>query len=312
MRGFFLFPLSSILLGIGALTPGIAAAQDGEELFKAAQYPADGKWSLSQTEYSCSVRRDFVKDGDRISLVMRSVQPGIEVQFGVFGEDVSRRKTRISAGFIPSGGQNAVENLADANLGETPGLVFSGFIFPQIAFEIAEGGNPDEAIAKFDSLAAATTHFAIQGLTPEPVALKTNAITQAASALDKCVWGRLAEMGITEKGLAAIRTAPSPRGYAEWSAKVAAVYPKEALREGFQGLVAMRVVVDEQGKPRFCHVADELIAQTLREAACEAMLEHARFEPAKDREGSPVVGLYFQNVRYKFPAGVDAHGMRYE
>lgn len=290
--------------------PSSLFAQEQPEKFEARQYSAAGDWSVSHNSYACTIERPFERSGETVRFTMRRVHPGSGIQYGLFAKGMDQRPAHVVAGFIPSAGPLKYTELASASMGDTPGFVFAGPDFWEINKALAEGGDRSEVGRKHRDLVANTTHFVAQGLTDFPLALKTGGITEALKALDQCVAERLAEMGITAEILETTKVYPSPRDGEAWAGEIGNVYPREALRNGFDGLVEMRVVVASDGSPTHCHVANQMIAQTLREAACAAMLEHSRFDPARNAEGESVPGLYFQSVRYVIPAPPNADGSR--
>jgi protein TonB len=71
------------------------------------------------------------------------------------------------------------------------------------------------------------------------------------------------------------------------------------LRQGRQGMVEFRLVVDEQGQVANCHV-DLDTPGPFGEATCNAISRRARFKPALDAEGRPMRALYVCSVEFKF------------
>lgn len=64
-------------------------------------------------------------------------------------------------------------------------------------------------------------------------------------------------------------------------------YPREALREGLQGTVLLRVLVDESGRPLEVSIASSSGHRVLDRAAREQVLRKWQFVPAM-RDGRPV------------------------
>ena len=67
----------------------------------------------------------------------------------------------------------------------------------------------------------------------------------------------------------------------------APAYPRDALREGLEGTVLLRVLVDEAGRPVEVSIATGSGHRTLDRAAREQVLRHWTFVPAQ-RNGRPV------------------------
>jgi periplasmic protein TonB len=72
------------------------------------------------------------------------------------------------------------------------------------------------------------------------------------------------------------------------------VYPPKALKERVRGIVVLRVLVDESGRPAEVHIEQGARAD-LNEAAVEAAKQW-RFEPGR-KDGHPVKS----STRVRFP-----------
>ena len=80
------------------------------------------------------------------------------------------------------------------------------------------------------------------------------------------------------------------RGSAPWFTEND--YPIRAMREQRQGVVTYDVTVGADGKVLGCQASGPVGSADLEEATCAAIMARARFEPAKDAAGNPVVGEY--------------------
>jgi TonB family protein len=64
-------------------------------------------------------------------------------------------------------------------------------------------------------------------------------------------------------------------------------YPADALRNGEEGIVAFRLDVTADGRPGRCAVTASSGSTSLDSTTCRILIERARFEPARDRNGKP-------------------------
>ena len=78
-------------------------------------------------------------------------------------------------------------------------------------------------------------------------------------------------------------------------------YPQEALRDDLQGVVAFVLTIDTLGRVERCTVTQSSGADILDNAACNLITLRARFAPARDRRGRPMVGSYSSRVRWILP-----------
>lgn len=76
-------------------------------------------------------------------------------------------------------------------------------------------------------------------------------------------------------------------------------YPFEAMKNGAQGSVVFEVQVDANGNPTDCQVTKSSGNALLDQATCSVVRSRARFKPATDADGKPVVGLYSTTTVWK-------------
>jgi TonB family protein len=76
----------------------------------------------------------------------------------------------------------------------------------------------------------------------------------------------------------------------------------EAQREGWEGRSSVAVQVDPNGTPTGCEVVRSSGHAVLDEATCRTVVRRVRFDPARDRQGRAVSGIYRPiNVRWQLP-----------
>jgi TonB family protein len=76
-------------------------------------------------------------------------------------------------------------------------------------------------------------------------------------------------------------------------------YPLEALSNEEQGTVAVHLQVEPSGRVGRCTVAVSSGSSALDRKTCEILQERARFSPALDGEGHPVVDHYTQRITWR-------------
>jgi periplasmic protein TonB len=67
-------------------------------------------------------------------------------------------------------------------------------------------------------------------------------------------------------------------------------YPREALKQGWQGDVGADLVVNTKGRVSTCTIYQSSGHSVLDQATCELFRKRARFRPATDANGSPIEG----------------------
>ncbi len=75
-------------------------------------------------------------------------------------------------------------------------------------------------------------------------------------------------------------------------------YPRDALRDNIEGMVGFTLVVGPDGRPTQCRISSSSGNDSLDWGACESLMRRARFNPAIDADGKPVVGTYTNRVRW--------------
>jgi TonB family protein len=78
-------------------------------------------------------------------------------------------------------------------------------------------------------------------------------------------------------------------------------YPGTALREGREGTVGFRLAVGNDGKVFGCTITKSSGHTDLDEATCTGMTKRAKFDAAKDANGTKVAGSYQSRVSWKLP-----------
>lgn len=78
-------------------------------------------------------------------------------------------------------------------------------------------------------------------------------------------------------------------------------YPAKALREGREGTVYFTVVIGTDGRVKSCAVTGSSGHADLDQAACNTFMTRARFEPARDADGSAIEGKFSSKIEYRIP-----------
>ena len=72
-------------------------------------------------------------------------------------------------------------------------------------------------------------------------------------------------------------------------------YPHVAIQGGENGLVHFRLMIDETGNPAKCVIQSKTKPDDFAPVVCKAIMKRARFQPAIDAQGKPIVS-YFTSV----------------
>lgn len=79
-------------------------------------------------------------------------------------------------------------------------------------------------------------------------------------------------------------------------------YPMALIQTGAQGRVGFRIRVASDGAPAACEIFETSGYPMLDAHTCALVMQRARFEPARDEQGAPVLSLVRSSVRWVIPA----------
>jgi protein TonB len=78
-------------------------------------------------------------------------------------------------------------------------------------------------------------------------------------------------------------------------------YPSRALREEREGMTTITFDVYADGSVGNCRVTSSSGSPDLDEVSCQAMTRRARYRPAQNDRGEPVVSVGSQRIRWQMP-----------
>jgi len=90
-------------------------------------------------------------------------------------------------------------------------------------------------------------------------------------------------------------------------------YPAEAILKKEQGRTVAQIDVDAKGAPSHCSVTVSSGSTSLDARTCEIAIASLRFNPARDRSGTPISSSYVLPVRWVLPSQeeIDVSGGRH-
>ena len=91
----------------------------------------------------------------------------------------------------------------------------------------------------------------------------------------------------------------APRNPRAWAARIHENYPIEAREQQWEGVVALTVTVEPDGRASDCKVTQSSGHAILDAAACTGMVRYSRFDPALDRDGRPIASTFSTRITYR-------------
>jgi hypothetical protein len=264
------------------------------------------KWHVNYAEDSCRLARSFGVGKEEVTLVLDRFRPGPEVRMTLVGSPVNVRSDvrRIILRFGP--------NDAEFEKGFAPGtldngkaaivvggnLWITGYNTTEAALE--DVGEPSRPEPVDPALYSAIRFLELRIAGKRPVVLETGPMLAAERELTACNDDLLRGWGIDAEADKTLSRRVTPSGNpGQWLRS--SDYPSRMKFLGYQGLVHFRLIVDDQGTPRSCHVQLSTRPKDFDDAVCNKIMVRARFEPALDAEGKPVSSYYTNSVFFSMP-----------
>ena len=300
--------MRSFLSGIAALAVGLtstaAAAQDGDTVRLAPAAP----WAVDYAEQSCGMRRVFGAEGNQVYLELRQFSPGGEFVTTLASKDMRRRSrlNRLAVTYLPDTGPDRdftpmlvkLENFGEGAIINT--VLLDADQRARLK-ALGLGADPTEVI-EFQAVQtreAAVEGVEVEGFFTDPVVLETGSLKPVMDVMRDCMDGLVTYWGFDPEQQRALTVAVKPDGIDDWARELQRRYPAPQLRDGAQAYVRVRMNVGADGNATACAVQSDFNDEAFNTLACELLMRHARFEPARDAAGNAVASFWTTGIVYK-------------
>lgn len=312
------FILASLPLGAmpaSAQTPGtirdlvgaLAAALPSVEPQAAAPLAPSGKWLIDFAENMCSLQRPFGTGDAEVVFAVRTL-PLIgqaELYFVNRARNIKRPPPPRDPGAF---------RLNTPGSADEPGNNHNG----RLRFVLSPSGDRTEAyfvatvkidtrqrFVTFDlprekvALLAASNGASFELDEEEAVTIDVTGIGKALQVLSTCEEDLVTSWGIDKAAREAVRTPAQAIDPVNWITDKD--YLPEAARAGIYGSTTMIWKVGTDGRTSECRVVRSSRYQPLDQSACRAILARARYKPALDAQGKPIVSWSGRTIRWMLP-----------
>lgn len=256
-------------------------------------------WNVDFAENKCRLARLFGEGEDRHLVFFEQYWPGDTFGMTVAGPSFQRYRSRARTDLSFTVAQNPMRTEPFKG---TIGEYGAGMVYSSVGLiEQDEDEARDTIVTRLPELdiaAAEQVEFVSLRQRGTEVRLMTGPLDEAFAVLNSCALDLIGDWGLDiEKHRAATRL---PR----WTnpdavvRKIVANYPRSALNDGEQGIMRMRVLVNEEGGVEDCIIISATTTDRLQSPACKAMLA-ARFEPALDAAGLPMRSYFAESIIYQ-------------
>jgi TonB family protein len=162
----------------------------------------------------------------------------------------------------------------------------------------AESSLADGRLPGIDTDFARQIRFVSVRQRSSELRLMTGPMEDAFKVLNQCAEDLVSTWGLDVEQQRTASRRPRWINEEKVVTKIAKSYPRKALSFGEQGILRMRVMVDQSGKVDDCVIIQATIAKKLKSPACDAMAQ-AQFEPALDAQGQPMRSYFATSISYR-------------
>jgi len=282
------FPSISMRIGRAlAWAAAVASGMAGVSSVAQPMEPASADWQIHQDAESCRAVRVFGTGEDRVFLSIRTFGPGSAVALTVASptlpKDPSTPREVLVSWDTDQQEMRRVGLLGMA--GTLPTLTVQLASRPVTAFY---KGLAEHWVAYVSSVDPTAQTIRLQIPGAPPLTLRMESLQVPLAQLAQCENAQLDKWGFGKDYAA--RIASGPELLDPDSLEDLLYYPKTALMNHVGGLLQLRLKVDAEGKIAEC-TAQESPGRSFAADSCTSLRRHARFTPARDRDGRAVEGF---------------------
>lgn len=298
--------LAKAIAGLAAisLVPQIAAAKDAQPLV----VEPSSQWNVDYGKETCRLARIFGEGENRHAIFFEQWGPDVGFSFTAAGPGFDRFKGdkdtqwRVFDGHEPRDTQPMKGDLGSVG----PALIYASlnlekghdYFDSKKDEKLAEEERAPEPLPALDIEFANKATFIAVKQGKHEVILNTGSLGEPFKVLNDCALGLITEWGLDLEKHKTRSRAPVWTNEAAVTRRIISVYPTIALNKGEQGIMQIRVNIDEKGAVTECTIGKATNTQYLNSPACRPM-KKAKFEPALDKDGKPMASYYRTNIIYR-------------
>lgn len=258
-------------------------------------------WNVDFAEDKCRLTRTFGEGDQRHFLAFQQYWPAREVGLTVAGPALDRFRSlaRTEVRFFEEQQPMRTSPFTGSVEGFGTGVIFSTLRLDTGAPEpnkLGETGEP--GLPQMDLAFGQKVQFLELQQGGRAVRLETGALDEAFKVLNQCTLDLLRDWGLDAERHLTAQSKPRWTNEAALVRKIVANYPRDALAQGEQAILRMRVIVSAEGTVESCTLIKTTTTVRLDSPACEVM-QRAQFEPARDANGQPFRSLFATSITYR-------------
>jgi TonB family protein len=283
-----------MLVAAGAIVSAMLAPSVSA---KRVDLEPSGKWNVDFGIEKCRLARYFGEGDDRHLLMFDQYGPsegfGMTASGPAFERFQSRKRTSLS--FAADGEAMRTEPYAGSVDGVGGAVIYS---YLSLASGTEELDNPAAQLPQLDPELGDEVAYVRLTQGGRDILLNTGPLGEAFKILNLCTQQLVKDWGLDpDKHLTAQRQVRW-LNQEDVVRRIQSDYPRAALFKGEQGIMRMRVMVDETGAVTDCAILEATRVESLESPACREM-KRAEFAPALDEKGDPFPSYYATSIVYR-------------
>ena len=267
------------VLAAAAATPAalLARGEAPETLTRSSN------WIVDYSEDACHLAADFGTGEERVIMRMSRYDLGDWFSLNLYGsrfrsKDV-RKKVKVDFGL---GAQPVETHAMSGRVGDMDAIFLSA-----VRLDGWKSTSPGQVAPKTTPEQEASVNgVSVEVAEKKPFRLQFGSLGKPMAQLRSCQADLVRSWGYDPAVQAAL-SRPAKRIDAETALVHGRDYPDEAARRGANGIVRVRLDLDETGNVEGCHVVDRTKPDMFADITCRAVTKRAKFEPALDTQGKP-------------------------
>ncbi|RYG95436.1 MAG: hypothetical protein EON58_14185 [Alphaproteobacteria bacterium] len=272
---------------------------------EAKVFKASSAWALDYGDDYCRLMRDFKSGDETVGLFVERTQPGPTMRMIVIGDSVKlfRGSEEVGYRMYPAGAPRIAQRLRFQTSDGQQYLNLGPSTFADMAPPVP--GAPPIIPPPYSpqgekALASGITGISLERGLTQPVILETGELGSAAEALQACADDLIASWGLdAEKHQALTRPAMPERATAGWISGDTILFGDFAKLSG--GNNEVRVMVDEAGKAKSCHIQWPTLSEAINMKICSSVMANSSFMPALDAAGQPLASYWTASAFFLIP-----------
>lgn len=267
------------------------------------QLEPSSAWVMDYADDSCALRRSFGQEGQSVWFEMRQFSPSDSFDVTIASEDLRRARSVPVTRFEPDNDLREQERALFSDYGNgVLGILFEDSLRLNVE-KPSHSVNRHVPEPDWNDSSRILREKSITGLYigetfSRDLVLQTGEMHSPMKAMRACTDELLTHWGIDATAHKSLSREAEPRDMERWVSGILRHYPTSMLRDGNNGRVRVRLLVGTDGKAQSCHIQMASRHEEFEDAACKQLVRYARFEPALDSAGHPILSYWTTSVTY--------------